>query len=116
MECNDQDPRITKLLRIIDNDMAGDLSVNNLARRVHLSPSHLAHLFKKKTASAPEKYIRNCRIAEADKLLSETRLAIKEVAARTGFASASQLSKAFRRAKGYPPLQGRRKAENATFL
>jgi transcriptional regulator GlxA family with amidase domain len=49
------------------------------------------------------------RLARARQLLRETSLSMLEIALATGFASASQFARAFRREFGHPPREAARR-------
>ncbi|WP_136064488.1 AraC family transcriptional regulator [Modicisalibacter radicis] len=84
------------------------LTVADLARRACLSAAHFGELFRQQTGVTPYQYLLHQRLAVARQLLADSPLPLSEIAARTGFASQSALSHAFRRAYGHPPGQLRR--------
>lgn len=86
---------------------ADDLSLEDLARVVHLSPFHLSRLFHERVGLPPHAYLNQVRVNRAKALLSRG-VPIAEVAQATGFVDQSHLSKAFKRIVGVAPGQYRK--------
>jgi AraC-like DNA-binding protein len=83
-------------------DLGAPLGLAELARRVHVSPYHLARVFKAATGSTLHGHREGLRLrAAADRAMAGDRLA--DVAADLGFASHSHLTARFRRRFGVPP-------------
>jgi AraC family transcriptional regulator len=80
-----------------------DLSLAELANLVQLSPYHFARLFKRSTGLPPHKYLLQCRIKRAKKLLLERELSIAEIACVVGFSSQGHLNYHFKRLVGATP-------------
>lgn len=85
------------------------LTVTDLARHACLSVAHFSELFRQQTGVTPYQYLLHQRLAVVRQLLAESSLPLSEIAARTGFASQSALSHAFRRVYDHPPGQLRRR-------
>ncbi|WP_249384072.1 AraC family transcriptional regulator [Chitinivorax sp. B] len=105
---------LTKLNQYIDQHCAHPLSVADLARQVHLSPSHFHARFISELGLAPMEYVRQRRMQHAQYLLQSTALPIGEVGERVGYASQSAFAQAVRRAYGLAPLTLRRQAQSAS--
>jgi AraC family transcriptional regulator len=97
---------IDKLTSYIQQNLANDLSIVELAGIVHLSPFHFSRIFKASLNMTPHRFIVERRLLTAKRLL-ESRLSIDEIAYTTGFASQGHLSTAFRRRFGVSPTQAR---------
>lgn len=78
-------------------------SVAELAHLCGLSASHLMRAFRQSTGKSVAKYVEDIRISKAKTLLAETRLPIRDIAARLGFSTAGAFSHSFRRATGRTP-------------
>ncbi len=74
--------------------------VRDLARSLGCSRSNFSHRFRKITGLTPAACIRDVRLEEAGRLLRDTNLSVKEIAARTAFSSSNQFCKCFRRKFG----------------
>ena len=103
------DPRISGVLDYLDANFCRAILVGNLARTFAMSPSHLAHRFKRQTNMGIRQYLLHRRIAEAKTIL-EGALDIKltALAARVGFRRFNLFNHAFRRLTGMAPSDWRR--------
>lgn len=72
-----------------------DLSIASLAVRAGYSPSHFRALFEKHLALSPGQYFRQLKLNEAKRLLRETRLPVKQIAAQLGFSDAVAFHRSF---------------------
>jgi transcriptional regulator GlxA family with amidase domain len=79
------------------------------ARAVGLSVRRLEVLFRKELGLTPGAYAQSLRLQAARRMITDTRHPLAEVALRTGFSSASVLSRAFGQAFGHPPSALRRR-------
>lgn len=85
-----------------------DLSVDALARRLHMSPRTFARRFRDETGTTPHQWLSHQRVLLAERLLEETALPIEEVARRSGFGTAATLRHSFSRVRGTSPAAYRR--------
>ncbi|MCO5998534.1 GlxA family transcriptional regulator [Actinoallomurus rhizosphaericola] len=88
--------------------LAEPLSVADLARRSGTAPRTFARHFTQLTGTTPAHWLIRQRVAEAQRLLETTDLAVEQVAARTGFGTATMLRRHFARVVGVPPTSYRR--------
>lgn len=91
-----------------------DLTTSVLAARIDgMSDAKFRRELKKLGALPPGELIRKARIRFAAKLLTHTRLLVKQIAERSGYASEKHFSDAFRAEHGCTPSNYRRTAINA---
>lgn len=83
------------------------LSLNDVARHVHMSPSHFSVVFKRERGEAFSEYLTRLRIENAKALLSAGRLRVHEIAERVGYSDAHYFSAAFKKATGMTPKEYR---------
>ncbi|MFZ4484657.1 MAG: helix-turn-helix domain-containing protein [Chthoniobacterales bacterium] len=83
--------------------MAHGVSVAQTAKHLSVSYPTLHRHFRRLAGMSPKQYANELRRAQAEKLLSEGRMSIKEIAAQLGYHSASHFSLAFKRAEGVSP-------------
>jgi transcriptional regulator GlxA family with amidase domain len=84
-----------------------DLSVGELAGRMHLSERQLSRVFRRELGTTPGDYVERVRV-EAARALLETELdPLEAIAARSGFASAEVMRRAFHRRVGTSPREYR---------
>lgn len=75
----------------------------DVARRINISVSHLAHVLKANTGHGFAWHLRMRRMSAATELLRRRTPAIKEVAADVGYSSVGQFDRSFRRTFGITP-------------
>jgi AraC-like DNA-binding protein len=99
--------RILPALEYIHRHIQRALTLEELAKIVHLSPSRFYAVFRESLGVAPRDYILNQRMQQARKLLLTTDLSIAEVAESVGYSSQFQFSRVFKRTSAASPLQYR---------
>ena len=87
---------------------AEPLSVAEMARHAGYSPRSFARRSVAETGATPLQWLIARRVAEAQRLLEGTDLAVEEVAARAGFGTAAGLRQHFARALATSPAAYRR--------
>ncbi len=95
--------RFAELIPWIMRNLHEDLSVNALARRACMSPSHFNRAFKNVFGSAPGEFVENLRINEAKRRLSVPKRTLETIAASVGFSDAQTFRRAFERRLGAKP-------------
>ncbi|KIF01849.1 transcriptional regulator [Streptomyces sp. RSD-27] len=103
------DDRIDELRRWIAEHLTGDLSLEALAARTHLSPRHFSRLFRQRTSTTPAAYVEAARLEAARRLLEDGERGLPEVAAASGLGSVETLHRVFRRRLGTTPAEYRRR-------
>jgi AraC family transcriptional regulator len=78
------------------------IGIEALADIAGRSPFHFARLFTRSVGMTPHRYVVHLRLQHALELLREGRAGLAEIAARTGFADQSHLSRWVRRVHGVP--------------
>ena len=104
------DPRIAHVIRSMEADIDGRLTVAALAASVNLSPSRLNELFRRETGVSPVRYLRALRMERARLLLERTFLSVKEVMAFVGVNDPSHFSRDFSRHHGVAPSRLRERS------
>ena len=99
--------RVQAMVRFMADNLARRVDHPMLERASGLSPSRLQAIFREVTGYPPLDYLRRLRVEEARRLLADSRLSVKEIAARTGFRDTSHFSKVFRRVDGLSPAHYR---------
>jgi len=104
-------PAVHRVQDAIAADPARDWSLAALAEVAHASERHLSRLFNRHAGMSLTDYVNRLRVALAAQLLGSTRLDMERVAERSGFASARQLRRAWRRSHPTPPRVARSRAQ-----
>jgi AraC family transcriptional regulator len=106
-------PRIDRRIRAVVEHVHANLrmriSVLDLARSVNMSRWHFCHLFKAEMSQSPSHYVRTLKMREAQRMLSETFLSVKEIRATLGDIDRSHFSREFRNYCGLTPTEFRRR-------
>ncbi|MCG3209762.1 MAG: Chemotaxis response regulator protein-glutamate methylesterase [Anaerolineae bacterium] len=85
------------------NHQNPDISLNDVAKTVGLSQSHLAYLLKERTGQSYTSYLSALRIKHAKKLLRTTSMTIAAIAESVGYPNATHFYRIFRRETGHTP-------------
>lgn len=101
----DFDENIEKAVAFINDNLAEDLSIQKIAKNVHVSKSVLYKSFRVNFNCTISEYINARRVEKSIELLTKTDLSIEEISQKTGFSSASYYSKTFKKIKGVSPLR-----------
>lgn len=102
--------RIQESMAFIRGHAATRLTVDELARRAAMSPSHFAHRFRAVARVSPMRYVKHVRLHDARLLLLRGARA-SEVADRVGYASASHFTRDFKSYFGVPPAEYARRLQ-----
>ncbi len=95
---------LSKIMKVINANMDNaDFTVEAFAIEVGMSRVHLHRKLKELTNQSPRDFIRNMRLQQASRLLSENKLPISEVAYMVGFKNANHFSVAFKELYGTTP-------------
>ncbi len=86
-----------------------EISVDDLAARMHMSTRTFARRFVDEVGTSPHKWLTEQRILHARRLLESTDLSVEDIAARVGFGSATLLRHHFGSMVGLSPVTYRRR-------
>ena len=96
---------IRKALLLMERNVSTPLSIDAIARELHLSVRQLERLFQAEVGSTPADFSVRLRLRHAHDLLLATRRPVAEVALESGFADCSHFSRRFRGQYGRTPTQ-----------
>lgn len=99
---------VRTLTDYLDRHYAEPLTLDQISAAMHMSISHLSHLFKRETGVSPMQYVIHRRIGEAQSLLMETRLPIHSIEERLGFGSSCHFTAMFKKYVGISPREYRK--------
>lgn len=97
---NPESTYVGQALSYIAKHYAEDISLDAVAEEIGISPYYLSRLFKAERGESFVEYLTTVRMKEAVRLAKETRLSIKEIATRTGYASTTYFCRVFKRYTG----------------
>lgn len=94
---------VLNAIKYIQFNYSHDISIDDVAKSVGVSRSHLYRVFMSNVGKSPIDYLTEYRINEACKLLRTGSLSIAEVAISVGFFDQFYFSRVFKKAMGMPP-------------
>jgi transcriptional regulator GlxA family with amidase domain len=100
---------LREVQRLVLEDVAGDHSVEVMAKRAHMSPRHFARAFRAETGLTPARYVERVRLEAARRLLEDSAEPIAAVAGACGFGSVETMRRAFLRTLEVGPAEYRRR-------
>jgi transcriptional regulator GlxA family with amidase domain len=95
--------RFSDLVAWVIRNLHADLSVEVLARRACMCPSHFSKVFKSVFGEPPSDFVQNLRLNEARRRLAKRQKTLHTVAASVGFSSPDSFHRAFERRFGVRP-------------
>jgi transcriptional regulator GlxA family with amidase domain len=102
------DARLAQAIRLMEAHVDEPLTIATIARRIGVTTRALEMIFKKSIGETPGAYYLRLRLNAARRLVLDTRVAMADIAARTGFSSAAAFSRAFSRCFGEAPVRLRK--------
>jgi transcriptional regulator GlxA family with amidase domain len=106
------DSRVQLAARLLrKNAMSPSVRIKEIAATLHISSSHLRHLFKKELGVAPRHYVKVLRLRKAKELLENTFLSVKEVMVAVGVSDLSHFVRDYKERYAETPSQARARAQ-----
>jgi AraC family transcriptional activator of pobA len=93
---------------LLERDFRSNTGVAEYAEALGVTPTHLTRACKASCGRTALALLQDRRLFEARRLLSETRMAVKDVSFSLGFASAGYFTRAFQQHTGQTPSSFRR--------
>lgn len=104
------DYRVRRTLRLMQDTLADEMSMGEMAREVGLSRPHFFKLFKMQMGLPPNLYLNTLRAEHAIEGLISTNRSVTDIALDLGFASQASFTRFFTSNVGIPPRDYRRVA------
>lgn len=102
---------VRQIIRLVEEHYAEDISLSDIAMKVHLNPTYLSTLFRKETGEKFSVWVTNVRLQHACKLLTDQPyLHVYEVAQQVGYQNAKYFINVFRQQFSMTPSQYREKS------
>lgn len=93
---------------LLNNNVYGNLSIDEICDKTYYSRSYLFREFKKETGVTVMAYYNALKINEAKRLLSSTKFSVAEISALLFFDTPNYFSKQFKKSVGITPLAYRK--------
>ncbi|WP_088832365.1 AraC family transcriptional regulator [Paenibacillus tyrfis] len=97
------------VIRFIHNHFDTDLSLQQLADQLHISPSQLSRMFKEETGTNFIDYLIRFRMDKAKEWLAHTEMPIKDIAERLSYTSVQNFTRVFKQYEQLPPGEYRKR-------
>ena len=104
---NARHPKVTRVIKLMEQTLRSPLSVEELAKSVGLSERSLLRRFRATLNVSPQQYYRALRLDAGRRLLDNSDLSVTEVAIACGFDSRGAFTRAFKNAFGTTPSRQR---------
>lgn len=98
---------VRRAIKLMEEHLENPLSIPDLCRALEVSDRQLSRLFARHVGRTPVLYYRDIRLDRARGLVTQTNLAMAEIAYASGFASQVHFSRAYRARFGLAPSQDR---------
>ncbi|MBP3039126.1 PocR ligand-binding domain-containing protein [Bacillaceae bacterium Marseille-Q3522] len=109
---NDHKKEIKKALKYIDKHLNEQITLDEVANYIYLSPYYFSKLFKKETGVNFINYVNEKKIEKAKELLKVSDWSVDSIAKNLGFSQTSYFCKVFRNANGITPKKYRDSLES----
>lgn len=103
LELEPRSDRVQTALAYARENLAAELSVEQLAEAAHLSARQFSRAFRAETGQSPAKAVERLRVEAAQLMMESGRHSIDVIARETGFGDRERMRRAFLRAFGQPP-------------
>ncbi|EAQ25573.1 AraC family transcriptional regulator [Roseovarius sp. 217] len=97
-----------RCIELMHMRLSEDISLDELAAEVHLSPFHFARMFKQSLGVPPRVYLTQLRMEKTCELLEQTDLSVTEIALEVGYSSNQVLARVFLKKRHMSPSEYRR--------
>lgn len=97
--------QVAHALKVMQNDYATKLDVEQLARTARMSASAFHRAFKEITSDSPMQYLKKIRLNKARDLMVHESMKAYLAADKVGYESSSQFSREFKRYFGQSPAE-----------
>lgn len=106
-ETQEISPLIQRARRMIEEYYSQGITMEEVARKLGVSPEYLSRQFKKETGISFTEEIRNVKVEKVKTLLLGTSQNLTQIAAMTGFSDPKYMSKVFKEVVGILPAEYR---------
>ncbi len=104
------DPRVLEACQILSSSLSIEISIEQLAEQVFLSPSRLAHLFREQVGVSIVRWREDQRIIRAKLLLQTTPMPVAVIGQQVGYDDQLYFSRVFKKRVGVSPSEYRKSA------
>lgn len=99
---------VYEVIKYIERNYSDNISLEEIAKHVHMNRSYISHLFKKETGENIYTYLLLYRLEKAKNILMENKESVQEISYRVGIPDSAYFSKLFKKHMGMTPLEFRK--------
>ena len=107
--------RIAEAIEYIQQHYTEQPTLEEIAKKVHLSPFHFQKMFTDWAGVSPKKFLQFISVQHAKKILSDSQTTLFETAYKTGLSGTGRLHDLFVKIEGMTPGEYKNKGENLTI-
>ncbi|MDF2594263.1 MAG: hypothetical protein K0R69_604 [Clostridia bacterium] len=96
---------VTETKKYIEDHYNEDISLEELAKEICVSPNYLSRLFRDKTGENYIEYLTNIRINKAKELMLSTEMSVKEISYNIGYNDPNYFSRLFKKIEKVSPSE-----------
>lgn len=96
-------------VRLVQQHYGGNNDVAHYAKQLNVGSAYLGQVCRRVAGRSPKGIIDDCLLAEAKRMLTDTRMPIQAIASDLGFSSQAHLSRFFKKMEGKAPSEFRAK-------
>lgn len=102
---------VERIKQFILVNMNQNISLDNIAAKMHFSPDHLRYLFKKSTGTTFLAYLHSIKMEKAREMILSSDSKVEEIALNLGYGSSNYFIKKFKEYYGFTPKEYRTQYE-----
>lgn len=103
---------IQQAVEFIEQNYTRDISLDDIARNVHLSPNYLSNVFRRERGDTIFNFITALRMKRAAELLATTDMPVKEIANNVGYNNVQSFIRFFKKHFAFTPNQFRKNMQS----
>ncbi|MBQ7636635.1 MAG: helix-turn-helix domain-containing protein [Lachnospiraceae bacterium] len=109
------DEDIESTMRLVAEEYAGSITLEDAAARINLSPTYLSKKFRHVTGKTFSEYVNYIRLRQATQMLLTTDDSVTDIATACGFNSSNYFKDCFKKRFGVSPRTYRTQAKTHNF-
>jgi len=106
---------ITKIVNYVEDNFTSAIDIESLTHIVPLSRRNLEIKFKQEMGTSIYQFILQCRIEYLSNLLLSSKRTLFDLAMESGFNDSKNISRVFKKIKGYTPIEYKKRHNNANI-
>jgi AraC family transcriptional regulator, transcriptional activator of pobA len=107
---------VARYSALLERDFRSNMAVADFAAALGVTPTHLSRACRTTCGRSAHMLLEDRLLFEARRLLTETRLPIKDVASHLGYTSAGYFTRAFQKSAGMTPSAFRKRPAAAPVV